>query len=291
MLRFVRGPSRELRDKKNGDKLERSHRERRISGPLPLGESMIEDRRAIVVGGAGGIGSDVCRKLASQGYRVVVADFNLEGAQQVLAGMEGHGHDAVRLDVTDAGSVLAAFDTIEASGPASVLVIASGGPVVHLGQRIHVATIPKQDWDRTVALNLTGVFCCVQEFARLRLAAPIEHSRIIIIGSAAGEVAGNGTDIAYSASKAALLGLTRQAAFDLAPAGVTVNNVAPGPVGTPEFFRNTSDQIRSEIASLTALKRLATPEEVSAGVAYFASREAAYITGATLAINGGVHMH
>lgn len=252
---------------------------------------MTEDRRAIVVGGAGGIGSDVCRKLASQSYRVVVADFNVEGAQQVLAGLHGRGHHVVRLDVTDADSVHAAFDIVEASGPASVLIIASGGPVVHLGQRIHVATIRKEDWDRTVTLNLTGVFCCVQKFARLRLAAPLEHSRIIIIGSAAGEVAGNGTDIAYSASKAALLGLTRQAAFDLAPAGITVNNVAPGPVSTPEFFRNTNDQIRSDIASLTALKRLATPEEVSAGVAYIASRQAACITGATLAINGGVHMH
>ena len=252
---------------------------------------MIEDRRVIVVGGAGGIGSDICRKLASQSYRVVVADSNVNAARQVLADLEGGGHDVVQLDVTDADSVHAAFDTVEASGPASVLVIASGGPVVHLGQRVHVATIRKDDWDRTVALNLTGAFCCVQQFARLRTVAPIEHSRIIIIGSAAGEVAGNGTDIAYSASKAALLGLTRQAAFDLASAGITVNNVAPGPVGTPEFFRNTNDQIRSDIASLTALGRIATPQEVSAGVAYIASREAACVTGATLAINGGVHMH
>lgn len=252
---------------------------------------MIENRRALVVGGAGGIGSDICRKLASQGYRVVVADFNLEGARQVLETLQGRGHDVARLDVTSDESVNAAFDAVEASDPASVLVIASGGPVVHLGQRVNVATIAKADWDRTVALNLTGVFCCVQKFAQQRLAAPREHSRIIIIGSAAGEVAGNGTDIAYGSSKAAIVGLTRQAAFDLASAGVTVNNVAPGPVGTPEFFRNTNQDIRAGIASLIPLNRLATPEEVSAGVAYIASREAAYITGATLAINGGVHMH
>lgn len=252
---------------------------------------MTEDRGAIVVGGAGGIGSDICRKLASQGYRVVVADFNLEGARDVLAGLEGAGHHVAQLDATRPDSVNAAFDAIEARDPASVLVIASGGPVVHLGQRVNVATIAKMDWDKTIALNLTGVFCCVQKFAQQRLAAPREHSRIIIIGSAAGEVAGNGTDIAYGSSKAALFGLTRQAAFDLAPAGITVNTVAPGPVGTPEFFRNTNEQIRAGIAALTALKRLATPEEVSAGVAYIASREAAYLTGSTLDINGGVHMH
>lgn len=251
---------------------------------------MIENRRAIVVGGAGGIGGDICRELASKGYRVVVADFNVEGARQVRAGLPGSQHDVVELDATSLESVHAAFDAVEASDPAAVLVIASGGPVIHLGQRVNVATMAKADWDRTLALNLTAVFCCVQKFAQQRLAAPLEHSRIIIIGSAAGEVAGNGTDIAYGSSKAAILGLTRQAAFDLAPAGITVNNVAPGPVGTSEFFRNTNEQIRAGIASLTALKRLATPEEVSAGVAYIASREAASITGATLAINSGVHM-
>jgi NAD(P)-dependent dehydrogenase (short-subunit alcohol dehydrogenase family) len=252
---------------------------------------MTENRGAIVVGGAGGIGSDICRKLASQGYRVVVADFNPERASDVLAGLQGQGHSATQLDVNHPDSLNAAFDAIEARDPASVLVIASGGPVVHLDKRVSIATIAKTDWDKTIALNLTGVFCCIQKFAQLRLAAPLEHSRIIIIGSAAGEVAGNGTDIAYGSSKAALFGLTRQAAFDLAPAGITVNNVAPGPVGTPEFFRNTDGQIRAGIASLTALKRLATPEEVSAGVAYIASREAAYVTGSTLDINGGVHMH
>lgn len=252
---------------------------------------MTEGRRALVVGGAGGIGSDVCRKLASQGYRVVVADFDVEGARKVLDGLHGSGHDMVRLDVTRAESVHAAFLGIEARGPAGVLVVASGGPVIHLGQESHVATLGMDDWDRTIALNLTGVFCCVRTFAQLRLAAPIEHSRIILIGSAAGELAGNGTDIAYGTAKAALLGLTRQAAFELAAAGITVNNVAPGPVGTPEFFRNTNEQVRSGIASLAALKRLATPEEISGGVAYIASPEAACITGATLAINGGIHMH
>ncbi|MDR7379297.1 NAD(P)-dependent dehydrogenase (short-subunit alcohol dehydrogenase family) [Rhodoferax ferrireducens] len=252
---------------------------------------MTEDRRAVVIGGAGGIGSDVCRKLALLGYRVVVADFDEDGARKVMDDLSGSGHEVARLDVTRAESVHAALLGIEASGPASVLVVASGGPVVHLGQRTHVATLGKDDWDRTIALNLTGVFCCVQAFAQLRLATPMEHSRIILIGSAAGELAGNGTDIAYGTAKAALLGLTRQAAFDLAAAGITVNNVAPGPVGTPEFFRNTNEQIRAGIASLAALKRIATPEEVSAGVAYLASREAACITGATLAINGGIHMH
>lgn len=251
---------------------------------------MADRRRAIIVGGAGGIGSDVARKLASEGYRLVIADFNRDRAREVLDGLEGEGHEIAGLDITSPESVSIAFDGVEASAPASILVVASGGPVVHLGQGANVATMALSDWDKTLALNLTGVFNCIQKFAQLRMANPLEHSRIVIVGSAAGLMAGNGTDIAYMVSKTALFGLARQAAFELASANVTVNVVAPGPVGTPEFFRNTNDQIRAGIASLSLFNRLATPEEVSAGVLYLVSPEASYITGATLDINGGIHM-
>lgn len=251
---------------------------------------MTERRRAIVVGGAGGIGSAICRKLASEGCRVVVADYNLEGAQGVRGALDGEGHEALKIDVTSEEAVSAAFDAVEASGPAAILVIASGGPVVHLGMRVNIATMAMADWKRTLDLNLTGVFCCAQKFAQLRLANPLEQSRVVIIGSTVGVSAGSGTDIAYVSAKAAIFGFTRQLAFELAPAGVTVNSVAPGPVETPEFVRNTNEQIRAGIASIALLKRLATPEEVAGGVAYLVSPEASYVTGSTLDINGGVHM-
>lgn len=251
---------------------------------------MTDRRRAIIVGGAGGIGSNVARQLAAKGYRIVIADFNLERATDVLGALEGEGHEAVRLDVTDPETIAAAFEGVESRDPASILVVASGGPVVHLGQAANVATMHLSDWDKTLALNLTGVFNCLQKFAQLRLARPLDHSRIVIIGSAAGLAAANGTDIAYSVSKTALFGLARQAAVELAQANITVNVVAPGPVATPEFFRNTNEQIRAGIASLSLFNRLATPEEVGAGVVYLVSPEAAFISGATLDINGGLHM-
>lgn len=248
---------------------------------------MTEIRRAIIVGGAGGIGSAICRRLAAEGYRVVVADFNLERAREVSSSLDGEGHAVAQLDVTREETVSAAFDEIEASGPASILVVASGGPVVHLGQGINIATMAMTDWKKTVDFNLTGVFCCVQKFAQLRLANPLEQSRIVIIGSSVGQAAGTGTDVAYVSSKAALFGFTRQVAFELAQANITVNTVAPGPVGTPEFIRQTNDQIRAAIASITLVKRLGIPEEVSASVAFLLSPEAAYMTGASLDINGG----
>lgn len=251
---------------------------------------MTERRRAIIIGGAGGIGSDIAQKMASQGYRLVIADFNFDRAQELLDTLEGEGHEAAHFDITDPQSISATFDAVESSSPASILVIASGGPVVHLGQNTNIATMAISDWEKTLTLNLTGVFSAIQKYAQLRKAKPLEHSRVVIVGSAAALIAGNGTDVAYMVSKTALFGLTRQAAFELAPAGVTVNIVAPGPVGTPEFFRNTNEQIRAGIASMSLFNRVATPEEVSGGVLYLLSPEASYITGATIDINGGIHM-
>lgn len=247
------------------------------------------NRRAIVVGGAGGIGGAICRRLASEGYPVVVADFNLERAQEVLSSLDktGEAHEARHIDTANEDSVAAAFDAVEADNPAGILVIASGGPVVDLSQRVNVATMSMADWKRSIDFNLTGVFCCVQKFVQLRLARPLEQSRIIIIGSSAGMGAGGGTDIGYVTSKAGVLGFTRQAAFELAPHKITVNVVSPGPVGTPAFMHNTPEEIRTGMYALIPLKRLGAPEEVAASVAYLASAEAAYVTGASLDINGG----
>lgn len=252
---------------------------------------MSETRRAIVVGGAGGIGTDICRRLATEGYRVVVADRDGDRAEQVLASLEGSGHSVSRFDITDDAQVDAAFDAAEADGTLAILVIASGGLLVDFRALPNIAAMTTDDWTKTIAYNLTGVFFCLRKFAQLRIANPVEHGRIIALSSGVGQIAGSPTDVGYVSSKAAIIGLVRQVAFDLKHVGVTVNTVAPGPVGTPEFYRNTTEQARAGAASVTLLNRLGTPEEVGAGVAFLASREASYITGTTLDINGGAHMH
>lgn len=252
---------------------------------------MNENRGAVVVGGAGGIGSEICRRLAAEGYRVTVADFNLDRAHEVLASLKGEGHQVVQFDVTQEAEVDAAFDEIEARFAPSVMVVAFGGLVTGRLPPPTIATLTTPEWDRTLAYNLTAVFYCIRKFAQLRLARPIEHARIITMTSGAGQIAGTPTDMGYVCCKSAIIGMTRQAAFELVKAGITVNTIAPGPIETPEFCRNTNEHIRAAAAGVTLVKRLGTPEEVAAGVAYLASIEASFVTGSTLDVNGGAHMH
>jgi NAD(P)-dependent dehydrogenase (short-subunit alcohol dehydrogenase family) len=246
-----------------------------------------EDRAAVVVGGAGGIGSAISRRLASEGYRVTIADRDLESGRAIVAELEGEGHSAVAVDILDETSIAAALDEAEAAAPIAVLVVAAGGPLADLSTRPTVATLSPADWRATLDFNLTGVFLVVQKFAQLRTARPVEHGRVVTISSTSGQIPQSVIDIAYASSKAALFGFSRQVAFDLAGIGVTSNTVAAGVVGTPAFMRNTSPEVRAGASAGTLAERLATPEEVAAGVSYLVSREGGYVTGTVIDINGG----
>lgn len=251
---------------------------------------MSENRHAIIVGGAGGIGSAIGRRLAADGYRITVADVNLSAAKNVLTSLDGEGHDAIAIDVTKDESVDGALDVIEARAPARVLVIASGGMISQPGTST-IMTTTTADWNSSMALNLGGTFFCIRKFGQQRLAHPVEQARIIVIGSGAGQLPEPPTEVAYAASKAGIMGVVRQAAVDLAHASLTVNTIAPGPIATEAMMRHTPAAMRAILAAPSVLKRLGTPEDVSAGVAFLASPESAYITGTTLDINGGIHMH
>lgn len=251
---------------------------------------MSENHHAIIVGGAGGIGSAIGRRLAADGYQITVADVNLDAARSVLPSFDGDGHDAIAIDVTNDSSVDSALDAIEARAPARVLVIASGG-MVSIPGTANVTTMTTADWNKSMALNLDGTFFCIRKFGQQRLANPVEHSRIIVIGSGAGQRPDGALEAAYAASKAAVMGLVRQAAVDFGQRSLTVNTVAPGPIATEAMLRHTPPEMQTMLAAPAVLKRLGTPEEVGAGVAFLASPEASYITGTTLDINGGIHMH
>jgi NAD(P)-dependent dehydrogenase (short-subunit alcohol dehydrogenase family) len=226
-----------------------------------------------------------------EGYRVTVADRDIALARELAASLDGKGHSATDVDILDQVSVSSAFDASEARDPAAVLAIASGGPLADLSKRPTVATLSPADWRATVEYNLTGVFLLIQKFAQLRIARPLEHSRIVTISSTSGQIVQSVIDVAYASSKAGIFGLSRQAAHDLAGVGVTVNTIAAGVVGTPAFMRNTGPEVRAGAAAGTLLKRIATPEEIAAGVAYLCSRDAAYVTGTILDINGGSYQN
>lgn len=251
---------------------------------------MSANGHAIIVGGAGGIGSAIARRLAADGYQITLADVNLAAAKDLLPSLHGAGHDAVEIDVTNDKSVDSALDAVEARSPARVLVVASGGMVSKPGTA-NVTTMTTEDWNKGIALNLNGTFFCIRKFGQQRRANPIEHGRIIVIGSGAGQRPEAALEAVYAASKAAVMGLVRQAAVDFGAGTMTVNTVAPGPIATEMMLRYTPEDIRTMLAAPAVLKRLGTPEEVGAGVAFLASPEASYITGTTLDINGGIHMH
>ena len=252
---------------------------------------MQEDRTALVVGGAGGIGSAVCKRFAQEEYKVYVVDIDLARAEALAAALPGTGHRAYKIDVIKPDDVEACFDLVEKESPAAVLVVVSGGTLVNPAAPPNVAEMSVDEWDRTIALNVSGVFHCVGKFARQRLASPLDHSRIILFSSGSGQLGGTPVGIAYVSAKAGIIGFTRQAAAELASAKITVNCIAPGPVATEEFLRAVSPENRAAMAPQIPLNCFATPEQIAAGVAYLASEDAAYVTGTTLDINGGAHMH
>lgn len=253
--------------------------------------TMIEDRVALVVGGAGGIGAAVCERLASDGYSLVVADLNISQAEAVAGRLPGENHRAVELDIMDSDKVETCFDEVEAERPAAIMVVVSGGVFPGGPLLPTIAEMDLKRWDQTIKLNLSGVFYCLRKFAQQRLARPLDDMRIVVFGSGAGQVAGANADPAYIAAKAGIIGMNRQVAMDLGRIGCTANVIAPGPISTPLFHQGMSADDKVAIAGLSVLNRIGTPEEVAHGVSFLISREASNITGTTLDINGGAHMH
>lgn len=249
-------------------------------------------RIALVTGGAGGLGLATARRFASDGMTVAVADIDGAAARKAAAGLDGEGHRGLALDVSREEAVVAAFDLVEAGmGPVSVLAhfagtLGAGGSAVG----IPLSQSSVEDWDAVMAVNARGTFLCVREMARRRRSTPVEHGRIITVSSLAGEAGGLQSGAAYSASKAAVLGLTRTAARDLGPIGITVNAIAPGPIDTPMLARSASGGSYTMLDSVP-LRRIGTPDEIAEAASFLASVGAGFVTGATIDVNGGLLMH
>ena len=227
------------------------------------------DRVALVTGGASGIGAATVATLQAQGHRVAVLDLNASG-----------GDLAVSADVTDSGAVDAAFAEVEAElGPIDAVVCSAGTA----GDSVRTTDITDAEWRRVFALNCDGVLYCNR--AAVRLMMPRGSGRIVNVASIAGKE-GNPMAAAYSASKAAVIGLTKSIGKDVATTGVLVNCVAPAVIATPILSQMSQEHIDFMI-SRVPMGRMGTPEEVAELIAWLCSSAMTFSTGATFDVSGG----
>jgi 2-hydroxycyclohexanecarboxyl-CoA dehydrogenase len=214
----------------------------------------LEGRSALVTGGARGIGEAIARRLTAEGARVVIGDVDSGAAERVAAET---GAEAVRLDE---------FGFFTDTDPAM--------------------------WERVLAVNLKGVLACTH--AALPGMQRSGYGRIVNIASEAGRVGSKGSAV-YSAAKGGVIAFTKTIARENGRFGITANAIAPGPIDTPLLRRATElgeigDRLIETMKRGTQLRRLGQPEEVAAAVAFLASEEAAYVTGETLGVSGGLGM-
>jgi 3-oxoacyl-[acyl-carrier protein] reductase len=235
---------------------------------------------ALVVGGAGAIGSAVCRTLEKAGFSVAVADIELESAKKVAR--------AFKVDATEETSVASLFKEVEtAMGPVVALISVAGGTLHTRDYRPTVDETTLADWQFTEALNARGTFLVIREYIRRRKAVPVTDGRIVTFSSLAAQSPGSPAGVAYAAAKAAVIGLTRYVALEVASLGITANAIAPGAVDTGAFWTTVSEAQGKTAVANTPMRRMGTPEDIASAVAFLVSPAAGFITGCTLDVNGG----
>jgi acetoacetyl-CoA reductase len=244
-------------------------------------------RVAVVTGGMGGLGEYICMRLADQGCKVVAT--HSPGNKKVAewtAEMKAKGYTfyTVGVDVADYDSCAAAIQQVQRDvGPVDILVNNAG-----ITRDMTFKKMTKADWDAVIRTNLDSCFNMTKQVCD----GMVERGwgRIINISSVNGQKGAFG-QTNYSAAKAGMHGFTKALALEVAKKGVTVNTISPGYIGTKMVLAIPQDVLESKILPQIPVGRLGRPEEVAGLVAYLASDEAAYVTGANFAINGGQHMY
>ena len=241
----------------------------------------LDQRRAVVTGGASGIGEATSRALAAAGASVTIVDLDRERAQALAAEL-GPGASVAVFDVTDEEAVQRFF-----TGLAGLDVLVNNAGIGHVGS---IEETPFADWDRLFRVNVDAVYFCSKHALPLLLASG--RGQIVNIGSVAGLTAVK-RRFAYCATKGAVIALTRQMAIDYA-GRIRVNCVCPGTVHTPfvegyleRFHKHEKDRVRAELHARQPIGRMGRPDEVAYMVVYVCSDQAEYVTGSILTIDGG----
>jgi len=233
--------------------------------------SRFEGRVALVTGGSSGIGAAVAERLHDEGARVASLDL-IETAPEGVLALTG--------DVRSSAEIVAAFDRAEAElGPLDVLVCSAG----ITGDSLRTVDVGDEEWRRVLAINADGVFFCNR--AAVARMARRDYGRIVNVASIAGKE-GNPMAAAYSASKAAVIALTKAIGKDLAGTNVLVNCIAPAVIETPLLAQMSEEHIGYMVEKIP-MGRLGQTHEVAALVAWLASEECSFSTGATYDISGG----
>jgi len=240
-------------------------------------------KTALVTGGSRGIGRAICEALAKQGAHVVVNYVRgEEKAREVVAAIEAAGGSA-EVAGFDVGNMTAAEENVAAIakklGKLDILVANAG-----IAKDGLLLRLKEEELDETFAVNVKGAIGCAKSAVRSMMRA--KGGRIIFISSVVGEM-GNAGQTSYSASKAALLGITKSLAREYASRGITVNAITPGFIET-DMTNALPETARAELAKAIPLGRIGSIADIAAAAVYLASEEAGYVTGQTLRVNGGM---
>lgn len=237
---------------------------------------------AVITGGGNGIGRAIVEAFAQAGYTTVIADVNEADSQALAGALNNQSLQAryAQLDVADADSIAHFFENVDRDyGRCDVLVNNAG-----IAKTVPYLDYPRDHWEKVMQVNVTGPFLMSQHAGRLMRRQG--GGRIINIASISAERASWGR-AAYGTSKAAVFGLTRQMALELAEFGITANGIAPGPVDTPLTQALHTQAAREAFTGAIPMKRYGTPQEIAAVSLFLASEAASYINGQVIPVDGG----
>lgn len=251
-------------------------------------------RVALVTGAAGGIGVALVRRLAEDGFRVVASALTLEAAAESLAGCPGEGHAALACDVSDEAGVDTLFaEAASTVGAPDVLVTAAGILLLREGgQRPPITETTLDEWEAHHAVNARGTFLCVRAYLRHweKTGTSPNAGRVVTFSSVAAQLGGYRASSAYIASKGSVLAFTKAAAREAASLGITVNAVAPGLIDAPMLRLSLPKGGEAAAAANIPLGRIGQPDDVAGAVSFLLSKDAAYLTGGVIDVNGGYRM-